>query len=77
MTICHITRAIVNKFAERLRELRTERNLTQTQLADAASISQASIAKWESKDRSPHIDFLIVLSKYFGCTTDYLIGVED
>lgn len=65
------------EFKERLKELRLERGLTQTELANKTKISQAGIAKWETGDRTPNLEYLIVLAKFFGCTADYLIGLEN
>jgi len=65
------------KFTERVKELREERGLTQTQLAQAAGLSQAAIAKWETGDRTPSMDSIIILAKFFGCPSDYLLGLED
>lgn len=67
----------MNKFAERLKELRIEKNLKQSDLAKQISVTQPAIAKWETGERSPSIDILIVLAKFFGCTIDYLVGLED
>lgn len=67
----------MNKFAEKLRGLREEKGLTQAQLGKATGISQAGIAKWETGDRSPTIDSLIILAKFFSVSTDYLLGLED
>lgn len=67
----------MNKFAEKLRGLREEKGLTQAQLGKATGISQAGIAKWETVDRSPTIDSLIILAKFFSVSTDYLLGLED
>ena len=67
----------MNKFSERLKELRLEKNLTQTALAQETGISQAGIAKWETGDRNPSVDCLIILAKFFGVTIDYLVGLED
>lgn len=66
-----------NIFKERLKELREERELNQSQLALESGISQAAIAKWESGDRTPNMYSLIILAKYFGVTTDYLLGLVD
>ncbi len=66
-----------NIFKERLKELREERELNQSQLALESGISQAAIAKWESGDRTPNMYSLIILSKYFGVTTDYMLGLTD
>ena len=67
----------MNKFSERLKELREEKGLTQKLLGKATGISQAGIAKWETGDRSPNIEAIISLAKFFGVTTDYLVGLEN
>ncbi len=38
----------MSKFKERLKEIRLDHNLTQTELAKQTGISQAAIAKWET-----------------------------
>ena len=65
------------KFCERLKELRLELNLTQTELSKQTGISQAGIAKWETGDRTPNLECLIILAKYFKCSIDYLVGLID
>lgn len=67
----------MNKFAERLKELREERGLSQNQLAKLTSLSQSSIGYWEQKLRTPTIDSIIILVNFFGVTSDYLIGISD
>lgn len=67
----------MNKFSERLKELRFENNLTQAELAKKAGITQSGIAKWEAGVRSPSIDTLILLAKFFDCSIDYLVGHEN
>lgn len=67
----------MNKFAERLKELREEKNLTQYELSKKINISTACINRWEKNLRVPNIDSIIILCKYFGCSSDYLIGLED
>lgn len=66
-----------NKFAVRLKELRESRRLTQSNLAKELKYTQTTIAKWESGDRTPKINDIVALAKFFGVTTDYLLGVED
>lgn len=66
-----------NKFPERLKELRIEKNLSQRALAKDLGVSQAAVARWESGLQTPNIDILILVSKYFGVTADFLIGLED
>lgn len=65
------------KFSERLKELRKERNLSQMDLAFQTHISQSAIAKWELDKTEPTASALISLSKFFGESVDYLLGLED
>ncbi|MBQ9118267.1 MAG: helix-turn-helix transcriptional regulator [Clostridia bacterium] len=67
----------MNKFAERLRELRIEKNLSQRGLAKETGVSQAAIARWESNLQVPNIDVAIMFAQYFQVTTDYLLGLEN
>ena len=67
----------MNIFNKRIRELRIEKNLSQSNLAKLIGVTQSTIAKWETKIRQPDIDTLIEIAKYFNCTIDYLVGLED
>ena len=67
----------MNKFAERLKELREERNLSQNDLSKEINISVACISRWENNLRVPNIDSIVVLCKYFECSADYIIGLVD
>ncbi len=67
----------MNKFAERLKELRIENNLTQDKLAEKTQIAQASISKYELGLQSPTLEAIITLCKFFNVTSDYLIGMVD
>lgn len=46
-------------------------------LAKATGISQSAIAKWELNKTEPTASALIALSKFFGETTDFLLGLEN
>ncbi|MBQ2718092.1 MAG: helix-turn-helix transcriptional regulator [Clostridia bacterium] len=67
----------MNRFAERLKELREERKLTQYELSKKVNLSAACINRWEKSLRVPNIDSIIILCRFFGCTSDYLIGLEN
>lgn len=67
----------MNKFAERLKDLREEKGLSQRTLAKELGFSQAAIARWENNSQTPNIDVAIIVSKYFKVSTDYLLGLED
>lgn len=67
----------MNKFAKRLKELREEYGLSQSDLAREIKISVACINRWEKNLRVPNIDSIIILCNYFNCSAGYLIGLED
>lgn len=64
-------------FAERLKELRSERGLGQVELAKCLQVSKGIISLWENGQREPTMSSLIAVADYFGVTIDYLVGRED
>ena len=64
-------------FKERLKELRTERNITQQELGKLVNMSKMAISHWESGHSEPSIGQLILLSDYFCVSVDYLVGKTD
>lgn len=62
---------------KRLKELRTERKLTQQQLASQIGLATSAISSYESGNRYPSYEVLIKYSKIFHVTTDYLLGIES
>ena len=59
---------------DKIRLLRKNKNITQTQLAEALSVSSQSVSKWETHLSSPDITVLPVIARYFGITMDELFG---
>ena len=64
-------------FAERLRELRTEKNLSMKQLAKEIKTTDAAVSNWENNINEPKITYLKDIAIFFDVTTDYLLGLED
>lgn len=64
-------------FAERLKELRLAKNLSQRGLAAQTQISPSAIKQWENESRVPNAEAVVVLAKFFGVSADYLLGLED
>lgn len=58
---------------ERIYKLRTQKNLSQGDLADMLDVSRQSISKWETNGSVPELDKLVKLSEIFGVTLDELI----
>ena len=66
---------ILDGFSEKLRNLRTEKGLTQRQLADALFITRKTISNWEAGIRMPDVVMLTRLSKVLGVKPYELIDV--
>ena len=64
-------------FGKILKELRAERGLSQMELSSATGISLSAIAKWELGKTEPSASALVTLSKFFGETVDFLLGLEN
>lgn len=67
----------MNSFGKNIRELRVEKNLWQADVAKALNVTITTISRWELGKQEPDFDMLIKIAKYFGVTTDYLLGLED
>lgn len=62
---------------ENIVRLRTQKNWSQGDLADALDISCQSVSKWETDASIPELDKLLKLSELFGVTLDELVRGED
>lgn len=58
---------------EKLRRLRIARQLSQEQLAEKLQVSRQAISKWELGESMPDTENLILLSKFYGVSIDYLL----
>lgn len=60
---------------ERLKELRKDLGLTQTDVETGTGIDRSKISRFENGDREPTINDLAKLAEYFDVTTDWLLGI--
>ena len=67
----------MNEFAQRLKELRQEKNLSIQALSKQVGIGSASLCRWENCLADVKGTQLIILAKFFNVSTDYLLGLED
>lgn len=58
---------------ENIYQLRTDRRMSQGDLADALGVSRQSISKWETDGSVPELDKLVKLAELFGVTLDELV----
>lgn len=64
-------------FAERLKKLRKERNLRQSDVAKLLGIGVRTYQYYEGDDHRPDYEMLIALADFFDVSTDYLLGRSD
>ncbi len=62
---------------ERIRQLRTARNISQVTLARHLSVTKQSVSNWENDNIQPSVDMLVQIAQYFSVSTDYLLGLDD
>ncbi len=61
----------------RIKELRTQRHITQLKMAMDLNMSQNTISRYENGEREPGITELIRIADYFHVSIDYLVGREQ
>lgn len=65
------------EFGKRLRTLRIEKGIYQSEIAELLHTKQNTISRWEKGEVEPNIEQIIELACYFDVTTDYLLGLEN
>lgn len=61
----------------RIKQLRTNQNLTQVELARSLSVTKQAVSNWENDNIQPSIEMLIKIADFFGVSTDYLLGRDN
>ena len=65
------------KIGERIKELRIEKNISQRTLSELCKVKQSCVSKWERGATLPPVDIIIILSRIFEISSDYLLGITD
>ena len=63
-------------FANKLRELRISKKLSQTELAEKLGVSRGSISFYENGERTADIDFIYKVAQFFNVSIDFLLGYD-
>ena len=61
----------------RIKDLREDNDITQKTLAEYLHIKQNTYSQYENGQRQLPIDVLIRLAKYYGTSTDYILGLTN
>ena len=61
----------------RVRDLREDRDLTQTMVADVLGMSQTGYSKYETGENDIPTAVLIRLGRFYNVSIDYLLGESD
>lgn len=64
-------------FGKRMKELREERGLTQTEVAKSLGTSKQNISKWERNRIEPDQKTMLFIAQFFNVSMDYLFGLKD
>ena len=62
---------------DRIKHLRTARNMSQVELAAALNVSKQSVSNWENDNILPSVEIIKQLANYFSCSSDYLLELSD
>lgn len=65
------------KVAERIRNLREDKDLSQTDVAELLNTSQTVYSRYERNERSLPIEMLYELCKFYKVSADYILGLTD
>ena len=67
----------MREFKDVILDLRKEQQLTQLQVATGVGLNYRTIAAYENGRREPDIATIKKLCKFFKCTSDYLLGINN
>lgn len=65
------------KIGDRIKELRKEKNFSQSQLAHRIGVSQKAVDYWELGTNEPKASYIVKLAELFEVSADFLLGIDD
>ena len=66
----------MSKQANRIKELRDEKNMTQIRLSIELNVSQETVSAYEIGKHYPSVKSLLRMSELFGASMDYIMGMS-
>ncbi len=64
-------------FKDRIKELRLENKMNQSELAEKCSVKQSCVSKWERGETLPDAEMIIAITEIFKVSADYLLGIDE
>lgn len=64
-------------FKDRLKEIRTENNVKQVELANFLGVRNTTVSAWETGDNEPDLTTVVRIARFFNVTTDYLLDADE
>ena len=68
---------VASPFAAKLKAVFWDSGLTQSEAAEKLGVSRQTFNNWLNGQNQPDYSYLIQISKLFGVSCDYLLGVSD
>ena len=65
------------KIGDRIKELRKEKNFSQSQPARRIGVSQKAVDYWELGTNEPKASYIVKLAELFEVSADFLLGIDD
>ena len=62
---------------QNINKIRISLGWSQVELARKLGVAKQTVSNWENENIQPSIEMLVRLSKLFGVSTDYLLGLDD
>ena len=72
-----IERKDFNMLGDRIKHLRTARNMSHVELATALHVSKQSVSNWENNNILPSVEIIKQLARFFSCSSDYLLELDN
>lgn len=64
-------------FSLRLKQLRSDKHLTQAQVAERIGVTPSMVSAYESDLKQPALETIVKIANLFGVTVDYLVCRDD
>lgn len=67
----------MTEFSKNLKQLRTDKKVTQMELADYLHVSQNAIFNWENGKREPSLEIIQKIADYFNVSCSSILGWDE